>query len=65
MISEQLQPKDQPKALDATAKIGKIIADAYGKTHTAATHVGEEEKISQKAVIAPSSPEMVAAAETK
>lgn len=42
IISEKLEPKEQAKALDATTKIGKVITDAYGKTHTPATHTGEE-----------------------
>lgn len=65
IISEQLQPKDQSKAIEAATKIGKVLTDAYGKVHSADTHNEEKVTPGQRAVIAPSSEEVIAAAETK
>lgn len=65
ITSEQLEPKDQVKAISAVTKIGKVVEDAYGKTHTAATHEGEKDKKELEPTVAPSSAEVIAAAETK
>lgn len=66
IISEQLEPKDQAKAISAVTKIGKVVEDAYGKTHTVQTHASEKkEKEEPTPAVAPSSAEVIAAAETK
>jgi len=66
IIAERLEPKEQVKAMSAVTKIGKVVEDAYGKTHTVQTHATEKKNNEEPAsAVAPSSAEVIAAADTK